>query len=91
MEPRILSRVEMDLVFRLSKPETFRASADERGLIARMAGEGLLKIYPNELSREIEITQAGARSWFLTVKTQSELVTGRGGLIPPHSQAEKET
>lgn len=75
MGERILSDAEMDLVFRLSQSAPFSASAEERGVIFRMIGEGLLKIHPIEMTGEIEVTQVGVRSWFLTIKEGLSLLS----------------
>ena len=90
-DARVLSAREMSVVFRLSKPERFSATPEEKGLIDRFEAEGIVKVYPGEISTEVEVTKFGAECFFETLKVQNRLnIVSKGGMVPPHSSKEKE-
>jgi len=81
-EPRILGAREMGLIYRVSRSERFYATPEERQIIHKFAAEGLVEIFPGELSSEIEVTNLGARCWFETIKAQNQVkFTAKGAVL----------
>jgi len=84
-EPRILGAREMSLVYRLSRPDSFFATAEEKQIIDRFAAEGIVKVYPGEMSSEIEVTNLGAECWYETLKAQNRVnFTAKGDVLMAH-------